>query len=41
MLNCAGFADIEIIERDPFPEMEYQIRRAYVFAKNPTVNRGL
>jgi ubiquinone/menaquinone biosynthesis C-methylase UbiE len=31
----AGFKDIEIIERDPYPEVEYQSRRAYVFAKKP------
>jgi hypothetical protein len=29
----AGFKGIEIIERDPYPEVEYQSRRAYVFAK--------
>jgi len=31
----AGFKGIEIIERDPYPEVEYQSRRAYVFAKKP------
>jgi SAM-dependent methyltransferase len=34
----AGFEDIEILERDPYPEVEYQSRRAYVFAKKPTRN---
>lgn len=35
----AGFEGIEIIERDPYPEVEYQSRRAYVFAKKPLANR--
>ena len=39
-LKEAGFSDIEIIEREPYPEVEYQSRRAYVFARKPTVNRG-
>lgn len=26
-INDAGCDDIEIIERDPYPEMEYQSRR--------------
>ncbi len=42
--NCikdAGFVLIEIIERDPYPEVEYQSRRAYVFAKKPTAGRAL
>ena len=38
-IKDAGFSDIEIIERDPYPEVEYQSRRAYVFAKKPTTNR--
>ena len=38
-IEDTGFADIEIIERDPYPEVEYQSRRAYVFAKKPTANR--
>jgi ubiquinone/menaquinone biosynthesis C-methylase UbiE len=36
----AGFVEIEIIERDPYPEVEHQSRRAYVFAKKPTISRG-
>ncbi len=32
--NC-GFEKIEIIEREPYPEVEYQSRRAYVFAMKP------
>ena len=30
-----GFEKIEIIEREPYPEVEYESRRAYVFAKKP------
>jgi ubiquinone/menaquinone biosynthesis C-methylase UbiE len=36
--NCleqSGFKKIETIERDPYPEVEYQSRRAYVFATKP------
>jgi SAM-dependent methyltransferase len=29
----AGFAAIEVIERDPYPEVEYPSRRAYVLAR--------
>ena len=31
-LQKTGFEKIETIERDPYPEVEYQSRRAYVFA---------
>lgn len=34
-LDC-GFEKIEMIEREPYPEVEYQSRRAYVFARKPT-----
>lgn len=34
-LQKAGFDGIEIIERDPYPGVEYQSRRAYVFAGKP------
>jgi ubiquinone/menaquinone biosynthesis C-methylase UbiE len=34
-LQPIGFKKIEIIERDPYPGVEYQSRRAYVFAKKP------
>jgi ubiquinone/menaquinone biosynthesis C-methylase UbiE len=37
-LNNAGFKNIEITERDPYPEVEYQSRRAYVFAVKPLTN---
>jgi hypothetical protein len=29
----AGFAAVEAIERDPYPEVEYPSRRAYLFAR--------
>ncbi|HEV3437293.1 MAG TPA: methyltransferase domain-containing protein [Gemmata sp.] len=31
----AGFVAVETIERDPYPEVEYQSRRAYLFARKP------
>ncbi len=31
----AGFSGIEIIVRDPYPEVEYQSRRGYLFARKP------
>jgi ubiquinone/menaquinone biosynthesis C-methylase UbiE len=31
----AGFKDISISERNPYPEVEYQSRRAYVLARKP------
>lgn len=31
----AGFAGVEVIERDPYPDVEYPSRRAYVFANKP------
>jgi ubiquinone/menaquinone biosynthesis C-methylase UbiE len=35
-LEGAGFAIEEIVERDPYsPEVEYQSRRAYIFARKP------
>lgn len=35
ILKQNGFEKIEVIERDPYPEVEYQSRRAYVFARKP------
>jgi SAM-dependent methyltransferase len=32
-LSSAGFEVEEIIERDPYPDVEHQSRRAYVFAR--------
>jgi SAM-dependent methyltransferase len=34
-LKDEGFAEIEMTEREPYPEVEYQSRRAYAFAKKP------
>jgi SAM-dependent methyltransferase len=36
-LRLAGFELDEVIERDPYPEVEYQSRRAYIFAHKPSV----
>lgn len=38
-LQDVGFEKIEVIERDPYPEIEYQSRRAYVFARKPMVRK--
>jgi SAM-dependent methyltransferase len=32
----AGFVAVEVIERDPYPEVEYPSRRAYLFACKPS-----
>lgn len=34
-LRAAGFELAEVIERDPYPDIEYQSRRAYIFARKP------
>lgn len=34
-LKDSGFERIEVIEREPYPGVEYESRRAYVFAKKP------
>ena len=36
-LKESGFEKIEIIEREPYPGVEYESRRAYVFAKKPNL----
>jgi SAM-dependent methyltransferase len=36
-LRKSGFEKIEIIEREPYPGVEYESRRAYVFASKPAV----
>jgi ubiquinone/menaquinone biosynthesis C-methylase UbiE len=36
-LKKTGFEKIEIIERAPYPDVEYQSRRAYVFATKPAM----
>lgn len=35
LLEVAGFHIEEIIERDPYPEVEHPTRRAYIFARKP------
>jgi len=38
ILGClkeSGFGKIEIIEREPYPDVEFESRRAYVFAVKP------
>ncbi|MBI9082309.1 MAG: methyltransferase domain-containing protein [Desulfobacterales bacterium] len=35
-LKTAGFTLVEIVEREPYPDVEYPSRRAYVFARKPS-----
>jgi ubiquinone/menaquinone biosynthesis C-methylase UbiE len=35
LLELAGFAIEDVVEREPYPEVEYQSRRAYIFARKP------
>ena len=37
-LKAAGFEIDEVIEREPYPEIEQQNRRAYIFARKPAVS---
>jgi ubiquinone/menaquinone biosynthesis C-methylase UbiE len=39
LLEGAGFCVEEILERDPYPEVEFQTRRAYYFARKPQLAR--
>lgn len=42
ILSClkdSGFENIEITEREPYPGVEYQSRRSYVFAIKPAVRK--
>jgi SAM-dependent methyltransferase len=34
-LRAAGFEIEELIEREPYPDVEHQSRRAYIFARRP------
>jgi hypothetical protein len=34
-LKDTGFEKIEVVEREPYPGVEYESRRAYVFALKP------
>ena len=40
-LQRTGFVKIELIERAPYPDVEYQSRRAYVFARKPAKSATL
>jgi len=35
LLEAAGLGIEEVIQREPYPEVEYQSRRAYIFARKP------
>lgn len=35
-LEAAGFAVDEVIERPPYPDVEHQSQRAYIFARRPS-----
>jgi ubiquinone/menaquinone biosynthesis C-methylase UbiE len=37
-LKKIGFEETQIVEREPYPEVEYESRRAYVFARKPTIS---
>jgi SAM-dependent methyltransferase len=37
-LTSAGFEIEEIIEREPYPDVEHQSRRSYIFARRPQEN---
>ena len=39
-LKKSGFEKIEIIEREPYPGVEYESRRAYVFAIKPVMRKS-
>jgi ubiquinone/menaquinone biosynthesis C-methylase UbiE len=34
-LEVAGFTIEDVVERDPYPDVEYPSRRAYIFARKP------
>jgi SAM-dependent methyltransferase len=34
-LRAAGFQVVEVVEREPYPGVEHQSRRAYIFAEKP------
>jgi hypothetical protein len=34
-LEAAGFEIVEALVRPPYPEVEYQSHRAYIFARKP------
>ena len=36
-LRATGFEVEEIIEREPYPDVEHQSRRSYIFARRPKI----
>jgi hypothetical protein len=34
-LEAAGLTVEEVVEREPYPDVEYPSRRAYIFARKP------
>ncbi len=36
-LTSAGFEIEEVVEREPYPDVEHQSRRAYIFARKPKI----
>ena len=38
-LTSAGFEIEEIIEREPYSDVEHQSRRSYIFARRPQATR--
>jgi SAM-dependent methyltransferase len=38
-LTSAGFEIEETIEREPYPDVEHQSRRSYIFARRPKASR--
>jgi hypothetical protein len=41
LLTEAGFAIVDVVERDPYPDIEFQSRRAYIFARKPAHPAGV
>ena len=39
-IEAAGFEHLDTVERQPYPDVEYQSRRAYIFAGKPGVGEG-
>ena len=39
-LTSCGFSNIDVTYREPYPEMEYETRRAYVFATKPVLQKS-
>ena len=39
-LRAVGFEIEEIVEREPYPDVEHQSRRCYIFARNPVSDQA-